>query len=422
MDFKEQALEYHRRSPKGKIEVVPTKETATADDLSLAYSPGVAFPCLEIEKDAETVYEYTNKGNLVGIISNGTAVLGLGDLGASASKPVMEGKAVLFKNFAGIDVFDIELKTKDSGEFINAVKLMEPTFGGINLEDIKAPECFYIEEKLIELMDIPVFHDDQHGTAIITTSAVYNYFHLTEKDPSKAKVVISGAGAAAISIGRLLQEIGIKSENILMADSKGILNNKRNDIIGMKSEFIRDTNDVTIGDSLKGADIFVGVSVKDLVSPDMVKSMADKPCVLALANPDPEIPYPLAKQARNDVIMGTGRSDYPNQVNNVLGFPFIFRGALDMRARKINMEMKKAAIYAIAELARKEVPDSVSQAYKGEKFSFGPEYIIPKPFDSRVYYEVSTAVAKAAHTSGVARVNYPGDEAYKESLRRRKQI
>ena len=420
--LREKALEYHRKFPHGKIEVISTKETRDADDLSLAYSPGVAFPCLEIEKDINTIYDYTNKGNLVGVISNGTAILGLGDLGAAAGKPVMEGKGVLFKIFAGIDVFDLELKTKDSDEFIDAVKLMEPTFGGINLEDIKAPECFYIEQKLNELMDIPVFHDDQHGTAIIATSAVLNVLHLTGKNAGSVKVAVSGAGAAAISIARLIQNIGIKPENIFMSDSKGVLSHKRTDISGIKKEFIRTTDDVTLGDSMRDADIFIGVSVKDLVKPEYVKTMAKNPCILAMANPDPEIPYDVARAVRSDLIMGTGRSDYPNQVNNVLGFPFIFRGALDMRARKINHEMKMAAVYALAELARKEVTEEVSHAYHEEKFKFGPDYIIPKPFDSRAYFDVSTAVAEAAAKSGVARVPFPGREAYHELLKQRKAL
>lgn len=415
----EKALEYHRTFPSGKTKIVPTKPTENAEDLSLAYSPGVAYPCLEISKKPESIYEYTNKGNLVGIISNGTAVLGLGNLGAAASKPVMEGKSVLFKKFAGIDVFDIELKTTDSNDFIEAVALMEPTFGGINLEDIKAPECFYIEQKLTERMNIPVFHDDQHGTAIITVAAMINVLELTKKNPKICKVVISGAGAAAVSIARLIQNIGIDPLNIFMADSKGILNHKREDITGIKKEFVRETDDITIGDSMKNADFFIGVSVKDMVSPDMVSSMAKDPCILALANPDPEIPYPVAKSVRPDVIMGTGRSDFPNQVNNVLGFPFIFRGALDTRASKITLEMKLAAAHAIADLARKEVPSYVSDAYGGQVFSFGPEYIIPKPFDPRVYFEVSSAVAEAAVKSGVARIPYPGKEAYLEYLKKR---
>jgi len=417
--LREKALEYHKKFPHGKIEVISTKETVDADDLSLAYSPGVAFPCLEIEKDSDSVYDYTNKGNLVGVISNGTAILGLGDLGAAASKPVMEGKGVLFKIFAGIDVFDLELKTKDSDEFIDAVKLMEPTFGAINLEDIKAPECFYIEQKLNELMDIPVFHDDQHGTAIITTAAVKNALHLTGKNPSKVKVVVSGAGAAAISIARLIQNTGILPENIFMSDSKGVLSHKRTDITGLKKEFIRTTSDVTLADSMKDADFFIGVSVKGLVKPEMVKSMAKNPCLFAMANPDPEITYEEAMAVRNDLIMGTGRSDYPNQVNNVLGFPFIFRGALDMRAKKINHEMKMAAVNALADLARKEVTPEVMHAYKEQSFTFGPNYIIPKPFDSRAYYDVSTAVAEAAHKSGVARVPFPGREAYHDLLEKR---
>lgn len=418
-DSIEKALEYHRSFPSGKTKIVPTKPTTNAEDLSLAYSPGVAYPCLEIEKNPESIYEYTNKGNLVGIISNGTAVLGLGNLGAAASKPVMEGKSVLFKKFAGIDVFDIELKTTDSDDFIKAVSLMEPTFGGVNLEDIKAPECFYIEQKLSERMNIPVFHDDQHGTAIITLAAMINTLELNRKNPNDCKVVISGAGAAAVSIARLIQNIGINPTNIFMADSKGIINHKRTDITGIKKEFIRETDDVTLADSMKGADFFIGVSVKDMVTPEMVRIMAKNPCILALANPDPEIPYPVAKAVRDDLIMGTGRSDFPNQVNNVLGFPFIFRGALDTRASKITLEMKLAAGHALAELARKEVPDYVSAAYGGQKFVFGPEYIIPKPFDPRVYFEVSTAVAEAANRSGVARLPYPGRQAYQEYLQKR---
>jgi malate dehydrogenase (oxaloacetate-decarboxylating)(NADP+) len=418
-ELKNKSLNYHSEFPKGKLSIVSTKSTKDSYDLSLAYSPGVAFPCLEISENDELSYEYTNKGNLVGVISNGTAVLGLGDLGAQASKPVMEGKAVLFKKFAGIDVFDIELKTKDSGDLIRAVKMMEPTFGGINLEDIKAPECFHIEDELIKIMGIPVFHDDQHGTAIITVAAVINTLHLTNKNANNVKVVICGAGAAAITIGRLIQFIGVKKENIFMADTKGVIHSGRLDLTATKKEFARDTESRTLGDIMKDADFFIGVSAKDQVEKDMIASMAKNPCVLAMANPDPEIPYEVAKSVRNDLIMGTGRSDFPNQVNNVLGFPYIFRGALDTRARSISLEMKLACAEALAMLARKEVPDSVTRAYQGQHFQFGSEYIIPKPFDERVYFEVSTAVAIAATKSGVARIPFVGEEKYKELLIKR---
>ena len=404
-EYKEKALAYHRAHPRGKTGIVSTKPTENAYDLALAYSPGVAYPCLEIEKNPDLVYEYTNRGNLLGIISNGTSILGLGDIGAIAGKPVMEGKSVLFKTFAGIDVFDIELNTKDPDEFIRTVKLMEPTFGGINLEDIKAPECFYIEEKLIEIMDIPIFHDDQHGTAIITCAAVLNYLVLANKKPEDVIVVLNGAGAAAVAIAKLIVNIGINKEKIYLVDSKGVISNSRTD-----------TKAVTLADIMKDADIFIGVSKKDQVTKEMVKSMANKPLILAMANPDPEISYPDAISVRDDLIMGTGRSDFPNQVNNLLGFPYIFRGALDMRARRITLEMKLAAVYALAELARQEVPDYVSAKYAGEKFQFGKNYIIPKPFDPRVYYQVSTAVAEAAHLSGVARIPFPGKEAYRLHL------
>ena len=415
-EYKEKALAYHRAHPRGKTGIVSTKPTENAYDLALAYSPGVAYPCLEIEKNPDLVYEYTNRGNLLGIISNGTSILGLGDIGAIAGKPVMEGKSVLFKTFAGIDVFDIELNTKDPDEFIRTVKLMEPTFGGINLEDIKAPECFYIEEKLIEIMDIPIFHDDQHGTAIITCAAVLNYLVLANKKPEDVIVVLNGAGAAAVAIAKLIVNIGINKEKIYLVDSKGVISNSRTDLNSMKLEFVRDTNAVTLADIMKDADIFIGVSKKDQVTKEMVKSMANKPLILAMANPDPEISYPDAISVRDDLIMGTGRSDFPNQVNNLLGFPYIFRGALDMRARRITLEMKLAAVYALAELARQEVPDYVSAKYAGEKFQFGKNYIIPKPFDPRVYYQVSTAVAEAAHLSGVARIPFPGKEAYRLHL------
>ncbi|HMW08212.1 MAG TPA: malic enzyme-like NAD(P)-binding protein [Leptospiraceae bacterium] len=415
-DYREKALEYHRAHPRGKTGIVSTKATENAYDLALAYSPGVAYPCLEIHSNPDLAYEYTNRGNLLGIISNGTSILGLGDIGAIAGKPVMEGKSVLFKNFAGIDVFDIELNTKDADEFIRAVKLMEPTFGGINLEDIKAPECFYIEEKLIEIMDIPIFHDDQHGTAIITAAAIINYLILSNKKAENVIVVVNGAGAAAIAIAKLIIHLGVESENIFLVDSKGLITTRRSDLNDMKKPFARNTNANTLEDIMKNADIFIGVSKKDQVTRAMVKSMAKNPLILAMANPDPEISYPDAISVRDDLIMGTGRSDYPNQVNNLLGFPYIFRGALDMRARRITLEMKLAATYALAELARQEVPSYVSDAYGGEKFQFGKKYIIPKPFDPRVYYSVSSAVAEAAHASGVARIPYPGHAAYRSHL------
>ncbi|WP_061231749.1 malic enzyme-like NAD(P)-binding protein [Leptospira interrogans] len=394
------------------MEVVPTKPTEDSYDLSLAYSPGVAYPCLEIKDSPELVYEYTNKGNLVGIITNGTAILGLGDIGALAGKPVMEGKAVLFKKFAGIDVFDIEINTKDPDEFIRAVKLLEPTFGGINLEDIKAPESFYIEEQLIEKMNIPVFHDDQHGTAIITVAGLLNSFKLTGKNPDDVKVVICGAGAAGIAIAELIQHIGIKKEQIFLVDTKGVIHHNRSDLNDSKKKYIQKTDSITLRDVMKGSDIFIGVSVENMVDEDMVRSMSKNPVIFALANPDPEIPYRVAKAVRSDLIMGTGRSDNPNQVNNVLGFPFIFRGALDVRARHITLEMKLTAARSLAELARLEVPEVVSKAYGGEKFTFGPEYLIPKPFDKRVLFHVAPAVAEAAVASGSARIPYLGREKY----------
>ncbi|WP_033110198.1 malic enzyme-like NAD(P)-binding protein [Leptospira interrogans] len=410
--MREKSLQYRALHPKGKIEVVPTKPTEDSYDLSLAYSPGVAYPCLEIKDSPELVYEYTNKGNLVGIITNGTAILGLGDIGALAGKPVMEGKAVLFKKFAGIDVFDIEINTKDPDEFIRAVKLLEPTFGGINLEDIKAPESFYIEEQLIEKMNIPVFHDDQHGTAIITVAGLLNSFKLTGKNPDDVKVVICGAGAAGIAIAELIQHIGIKKEQIFLVDTKGVIHHNRNDLNDSKKKYIQKTDSTTLRDVMKGSDIFIGVSVENMVDEDMVRSMSKNPVIFALANPDPEIPYRVAKAVRSDLIMGTGRSDNPNQVNNVLGFPFIFRGALDVRARHITLEMKLAAARSLAELARLEVPEVVSKAYGGEKFTFGPEYLIPKPFDKRVLFHVAPAVAEAAVASGSARIPYLGREKY----------
>ncbi|EKQ85845.1 malic enzyme-like NAD(P)-binding protein [Leptospira kirschneri] len=414
--MREKSLQYHALHPKGKIKVVPTKPTQDSYDLSLAYSPGVAYPCLEIKDSPELVYEYTNKGNLVGIITNGTAILGLGDIGALAGKPVMEGKAVLFKKFAGIDVFDIEINTKDPDEFIRAVKLLEPTFGGINLEDIKAPESFYIEEQLIEKMNIPVFHDDQHGTAIITVAGLLNSFELTGKNPGDVKVVICGAGAAGIAIAELIQHIGIKKEQIFLVDTKGVIHHNRNDLNDSKKKYIQKTDSTTLRDVMKDSDIFIGVSVENMVDEDMVRSMSKNPVIFALANPDPEIQYHVAKAVRSDLIMGTGRSDNPNQVNNVLGFPFIFRGALDVRARHITLEMKLAAARSLAELARLEVPELVSKAYGGEKFTFGPEYLIPKPFDKRVLFHVAPAVAEAAVASGSARIPYLGRDKYLDFL------
>ncbi|MCU0823357.1 MAG: malate dehydrogenase [Leptospira sp.] len=415
--MKNSALEYHSRFPKGKTKVVPTKPTENSYDLSLAYSPGVAYPCLEIEKHPELVYEYTNRGNLVGIITNGTAILGLGNIGASAGKPVMEGKAVLFKKFAGIDVFDIEINETDPEKFITIVKALEPTFGGINLEDIRAPECFYIEKTLDNSMKIPVFHDDQHGTAIISTAALLNSLELTGKKANNLKVVINGAGAAAISIAEMLTHIGVEHNNIFMLDSKGVINHKRTNLHESKLPYVRKTEANTLEEIFPGTDLFIGVSVANVVTEQMIKSMADKPIVFALANPDPEIPYPDAKQARPDLIMATGRSDYPNQVNNVLGFPFIFRGALDIRAKVVNMEMKLAAAYALSDLTKLPVPTEVREAYGNETIEFNENYIIPKPLDARVLYHVAPAVAEAAVKSGVSQINYLGRDAYVEFLK-----
>lgn len=417
--MKQKALDYHSLFPKGKTEVIPTKRTIDSNDLTLAYSPGVAFPCLEIAEDIDKVYEYTNRGNLVGIVTNGTAVLGLGNIGPEAGKPVMEGKAVLFKKFAGIDVFDIELKTTDPDELIKTVQLLEPTFGGINLEDIRAPECFYIEKTLDESMDIPVFHDDQHGTAIITTAALLNALGLTDKKPSDLKVVINGAGAAAVAIADMICEIGVHFNNIFMLDSKGMLNKSRTDINDSKKRFVRDVKENSLREMMKDADVFIGVSVNDVVDQEMIQSMAENPIVFALSNPDPEIRYDLAKAARKDIILATGRSDHPNQVNNVLGFPFIFRGALDIRSKRVNLEMKLAAAHALAELAKLPVPMDIAKLYGLTNLEFGPDYIIPKPFDPRLLFHVSSAVAKAAVASGVAQIPYPGDEAYKLYLKER---
>ncbi len=399
-----EALEYHRAGRPGKIEVISSKSCKTQRDLSLAYSPGVAQPCIEISKRASDVYQYTAKGNLVAVISNGTAVLGLGNLGPLAAKPVMEGKGILFKRFADIDVFDLELNTENPDEFVRCVQLLEPTFGGINLEDIKAPECFYIEEKLKATMQIPVFHDDQHGTAIISAAALLNAIELTGRNIAKTKLVMNGAGAASIACANLYIRLGVKKENLIMCDSQGVIYQGRES--GMneyKAAFANKTKARTLEEAMKGADVFVGLSVKGAVTKDMIASLAKKAIVFAMANPDPEIDYDTAKSVRSDIIMATGRSDFPNQVNNVLGFPFLFRGALDVRAKAINEEMKIAAVYALAKLAQQEVPDYVSKAYGGAQFRFGPEYIIPKPFDTRVLLWVCPAVAKAAMESGVAR-------------------
>ncbi|MCK5816664.1 MAG: malate dehydrogenase [Candidatus Marinimicrobia bacterium] len=404
MVTKKQALEYHAKPIPGKLTVRASKKCETQEDLSLAYTPGVADPCLEIEKHPEDVYKYTNKGNLVAVISNGTAVLGLGDIGAAAGKPVMEGKGVLFKRFADVDVYDIELDTKDPDEIIKIVKAMEPTFGGINLEDIKAPECFYIEETLIKEMNIPVFHDDQHGTAIISGAAVLNACEVQGKDLSECKIVISGAGAAAISCAKHYENLGAKHKNILMCDRKGILTKTRYaELDEVKRQFVSDTHKMTLAEALNGADIFVGLSVGGLVTTDMIKLMADKPILFPMANPTPEIHYEEILKVRPDAIAGTGRSDYPNQVNNVLGFPFIFRGALDVQASTINEEMKVAATMALADLAKEPCIEAVERAYNGEHFTFGKNYVIPKPFDPRVLVWESFAVAEAAVNTGVAR-------------------
>ncbi|MEK7358047.1 MAG: NADP-dependent malic enzyme [Bdellovibrionota bacterium] len=411
------ALDYHQFPIPGKVEVSSSKPCNTDKALSLAYSPGVAAPCKEIAKNPDAVYDYTTKGNLVAVITNGTAVLGLGDIGPLAGKPVMEGKGVLFKQFANINVFDLELNAKGVDEFCQAVKALEPTFGGINLEDIKAPECFEIEERLKKEMNIPVFHDDQHGTAIISGAALINACEVTGRKMSEVKLVMNGAGAASISCARIFKALGVSPHNLIMCDSKGVVYKGRTE--GMKrykQEFAVDTPLRTLTEALKGADCFVGLSVAGAVTGEMIKMMAPRPIVFAMANPDPEILPPEAKAARPDVIMATGRSDFPNQVNNVLGFPFIFRGALDVRATQINEEMKLAAVQAIAKLAREDVPEKVSAAYGGQQFSFGPEYIIPKPFDPRVLLWVTPAVAKAAMDSGVARKPIPDFQAYRDQL------
>jgi len=413
------ALAYHEAGRPGKIEVVPTKPCSTARDLSLAYSPGVAEPCLAIERDPDLSYRYTTRGNLVAVISNGTAVLGLGDIGALAGKPVMEGKGVLFKKFADIDVFDIEVNEKDVDRFCQVVKALEPTFGGVNLEDIKAPECFMIERRLRQEMSIPVFHDDQHGTAIISGAALLNALKLAQKRIEEVKVVVAGAGAAAISCTRFYLSLGVRRENVLMADTQGVLyRGRREGMNEWKAEFAADTRKRTLAEAMVGADVFLGCSVKGIVTEDMIRSMARDPIVFALANPDPEISYPEAAAVRPDLIMATGRSDFPNQVNNVLGFPSIFRGALDVRATAITEEMKLAAARALAALAHEEVPESVSRAYGGERFRFGRGYVIPKPLDQRVLLFVAPAVAEAAMAGGVARTRVDLSE-YREQLRSR---
>ena len=414
--FRNAALDYHRNEPKGKIEVIPSKPHSSQRDLSLAYSPGVAEPCLEIEKNPSSIYEYTTKGNLVAVISNGTAVLGLGDIGAEASKPVMEGKGLLFKIFADINVFDIEINEKDPDKFIEIVKGISPTFGGINLEDIKAPEAFYIEQRLKEELNIPLMHDDQHGTAIISAAALINALELADKKIDEVKMVVNGAGAAAIACTKLYIALGLKKENVLMCDSKGVISHKRENLTPEKLDFIAQTDISTLEQALEGADVFVGLSKGDVMTAKMLSSMAENPVVFALANPTPEIDYNLAIATRPDVIMATGRSDFPNQVNNVLGFPYIFRGALDVQATGINEEMKLAAVKAIAELAKEPVPEMVKLAYNVKNIGFGREYFIPKPFDNRLLTKVSIAVAKAAMESGISRKPIADFEEYENQL------
>ncbi len=416
---KEDALLYHSRGRHGKVEVIPTKPYTTQFDLSLAYTPGVAYPCLEIEKHPDDVYNFTAKGNLVAVISNGTAVLGLGDIGAMAGKPVMEGKGLLFKVFADVDVFDIEVDEKDPAKLIEICARIAPTFGGINLEDIKAPECFEVETKLKAMLDIPVFHDDQHGTAIISGAGLLNSLEITGRKIDKLKLVVCGAGAAAISCSKLYLSLGVKKENIVMVDSKGVINRKRKDLNKFKQEFITDRDIDTLAEAVKGADLFLGLSTANMLSKEMLATMAANPIVFAMANPDPEITYEDAMSTRNDLIFATGRSDYPNQINNVLGFPFIFRGALDVRASTINEEMKLAASKALAALAKEPVPASVLKAYNIDKLTFGKEYIIPKPVDPRLISTVASAVAKAAMESGVAKYPIKDWDAYRKSLDRR---
>jgi malate dehydrogenase (oxaloacetate-decarboxylating)(NADP+) len=420
---KEVALEYHRMNGvPGKIAMVPTKPLVTQFDLGLAYTPGVAYPVLELERDPSLAYEYTAKGNLVAVVSNGTAILGLGDRGALASKPVMEGKGVLFKAFADIDVFDIEVDSHDPDVVIEVTRAIAPTFGGINLEDIKAPECFYIENRLKELLDIPVFHDDQHGTAIILGAAILNAMELTGRDPINTKVVFSGAGASGISCANQLIMLGFLKENLWLTDRSGLIYKGRTENMSPEKEsYANGEGPATLADVLEGADIFIGLSTKDIVSQEMVKRMAEKPIIFPMANPDPEIKYELAVEARPDAIVGTGRSDYPNQINNVLGFPFIFRGALDVRSTTINDEMKLAASFALADLTKQPVTQDVLNAYQLDHLEFGPDYVVPKPFDKRVCLWEAPAVAKAAMESGVARINVDID-LYVEQLKKRMRI
>jgi malate dehydrogenase (oxaloacetate-decarboxylating)(NADP+) len=416
---KEDALLYHSRGRHGKVEVIPTKPYSTQFDLSMAYTPGVAYPCLEIEKTPEDVYTYTAKGNLVAVISNGTAVLGLGDIGAMAGKPVMEGKGLLFKVFADVDVFDIEVNEKDPVKLIEFCRQIAPTFGGINLEDIKAPECFEVETELKKILDIPVFHDDQHGTAIISGAGLLNSLEITGRKIEDLKIVVCGAGAAAISCSRLYVSLGVRRENIVMCDSKGVINKKRKDLNRYKQEFVTSRDLDTLEQAVKRADMFLGLSAACMMSKEMLASMADNPIIFAMANPNPEISFEDAMATRDDMIFATGRSDYPNQINNVLGFPFIFRGALDVRASTINEEMKLAASKALAALAKEPVPVSVLKAYNVDKLIFGKDYIIPKPVDPRLISCVAPAVARAAMDSGVAKYPISDWEAYKKSLDRR---
>ena len=420
-ELKEKALKYHCLDSKpGKIEVVSTKPCMTADELSLAYTPGVAKPVLEIADHPEDAYSYTSKGNLVAVVSNGTAILGLGDRGALASKPVMEGKGVLFKRFADVDVFDIELDTKDPAKIIEVVKMMEPTFGGINLEDIKAPECFEIEDALVELCDIPVFHDDQHGTAIISTAGLLNAAEIAGKKMEDLKVVVNGAGAAGIRCTEMFIAAGVKSENVIMCDSRGVIYEGRKEgMTGLKSKFAIETEARTLEEAVKGADVFIGLSVADCLTPEMLLTMKKDPIIFAMANPNPEISPELAHATRDDVIMATGRSDYPNQINNVLGFPFIFRGALDVRARRITEGMKMAAAISLANLAKEPVPQSVKDAYNGKELVFGREYLVPTPFDHRVIEWESIAVAKAACEEGVAKKPIKDWDNYQSALKKR---
>ncbi len=419
---REDALNYHSMGRPGKIEVIPTKPYSSQRDLSLAYSPGVAEPCLAIKENAEDAYKYTAKGNLVAVMSNGTAVLGLGDIGALEGKPVMEGKGLLFKIFADVDVFDIEIDRKEVDQFIEVAKAIAPTFGGINLEDIKAPECFEIETRLKKELDIPVFHDDQHGTAIISSAGLLNALELVDKKIDQLKVVVNGAGASAISCAKLYIALGVKAENLIMLDSRGVLNKRRTGLNKYKQAFIRDTEADTLEEAMKGADVFLGLSVADVLTAKMLKSMKRDPIVFAMANPNPEISYEKAIASRDDIIFATGRSDYPNQINNVLGFPFIFRGALDVRATSINEEMKIAAVNALASLTKTDVPEVVNKAYKVENLHFGRDYIIPKPLDPRLIYHVAPAVARAAMESGVAKAPVKDWEAYEEYLKERMGI